>query len=60
MRANGFESNLSEEALAPVERWITDDELKDIYSSSYWNDIEDEKRKNGGSQMVIMLAVPII
>ncbi len=45
MRANGFESNLSEEALAPVERWITDDELKDIYSSSYWNDIEDEKKK---------------
>ena len=27
-----------------IEHWITEEELKDIYTSSYWNDIEIEKK----------------
>ena len=31
--------------LADVQRWLSDDELREIYTSSYWNDIEEEKKK---------------
>jgi ubiquinone/menaquinone biosynthesis C-methylase UbiE len=31
--------------LTEVQRWLSDDELKGIYTSSYWNDIEEERRK---------------
>ncbi len=32
--------------LLPVVQWLTDDELAAIYSSNYWNDIEEEKKKD--------------
>ena len=28
-----------------IEKWLTDEELKSIYTSLYWNDIEEEKKK---------------
>lgn len=28
-----------------IESWLSIDELKNIYTSSYWNDIEEEKKK---------------
>lgn len=31
--------------LAPVEQWITNEELNDTYSSSFWNDVEVEKKE---------------
>lgn len=31
--------------MLPVERWLSSDELKRIYSSEYWNDIEIERKK---------------
>lgn len=45
--------------LAPVEQWITDEDLDAIYSSSFWNDVEVE-RKNFGLLMVTMVAVRTI
>lgn len=35
----------SESQLAPVEQWIADEALDAIYSSAYWNDVEEEKKK---------------
>lgn len=32
--------------LRPVESWLSDDQLKDIYSARYWNDLEVEKEKD--------------
>jgi SAM-dependent methyltransferase len=31
--------------LPPVEQWISSDVLSSIYSSSYWNNIEEERKK---------------
>jgi SAM-dependent methyltransferase len=31
--------------LAPVEQWLSNQALEDIYSSAYWNDIKEEKKK---------------
>ncbi len=31
--------------MRPIERWITDNQLASIYSSKYWNDLEEEKKK---------------
>lgn len=31
--------------LAPVDQWLSDDALEQIYSAAYWNDIEEEKKK---------------
>lgn len=31
--------------LCPVEQWISDESLKEIYTSDYWNDIEEERKK---------------
>ena len=28
-----------------IENWLSDEELETIYTSSYWNDIEEEKKK---------------
>ncbi|MBF0546929.1 MAG: class I SAM-dependent methyltransferase [Candidatus Riflebacteria bacterium] len=28
-----------------IEKWISDEELESIYSSSYWNNVEEEKKK---------------
>ena len=36
---------LSESHLSPVEQWIADEALDAIYSSAYWNDLEEEKKK---------------
>lgn len=35
----------TEPQLAPVEQWITNEALNAIYSSVYWNDVEEEKKK---------------
>jgi hypothetical protein len=34
--------------LVPIEQWLSDDSLEDIYSSVYWNDIEEERKNCGG------------
>lgn len=31
--------------LSPTEYWLKDDELKDIYTSNYWNGVEIERKK---------------
>ena len=31
--------------LKPTEKWLNSEELKNIYSSEYWNNLEDEKGK---------------
>lgn len=31
--------------LTPVKNWLTQDQLQNIYSAEYWNDLEAEKRK---------------
>ena len=28
-----------------INSWLSDEELKSIYTSSYWNDINEEKKK---------------
>lgn len=35
----------SGESMREIENWISNEELKLIYTSSYWNDIEEEKKK---------------
>lgn len=46
MNANiNIDQDLKKQRLAPVEQWIPNDVLAGIYSSDYWNDIEEEKRK---------------
>jgi SAM-dependent methyltransferase len=32
-------------ALAEVQRWLSEDEISQIYTAAYWNDIEAEKKK---------------
>jgi len=32
--------------LSPVKNWLTEDQLKNIYSADYWNDLEAEKKKD--------------
>jgi SAM-dependent methyltransferase len=34
-----------EKKLAPIEQWVSNEALAGIYSSVYWNDIEEEKKK---------------
>ena len=34
-----------EKKLAPVEQWLSNEALAGIYSSGFWNDIEEEKKK---------------
>ncbi len=36
---------MSVDTLAPIERWVDDTFLNSIYSSQYWNDLEEEKGK---------------
>jgi SAM-dependent methyltransferase len=38
-------AGMTVQGLSPVQRWLSDDELNVIYTSSYWNDIEAEKTK---------------
>jgi ubiquinone/menaquinone biosynthesis C-methylase UbiE len=33
------------ENLEDVRRWLSDEELRGVYTSAYWNDIEEERRK---------------
>ncbi len=37
---------MTKSELLPIEIWMTDEELLTEYSSSYWNDIEEEKKKD--------------
>ena len=32
--------------MRPIDIWLTDEELAGIYSASYWNNIEEEKKKD--------------
>ena len=32
--------------IKPILEWLNSEEIKKIYSSSYWNDIEVEKKKD--------------
>jgi len=32
--------------LRPITRWLSDDDLRGIYTSDYWNDIDTEKKKH--------------
>lgn len=43
MNKNIAEINLR---LAPVKQWLPDEALEKIYSSEYWNDIDEEKKKD--------------
>lgn len=36
---------MSVDTLAPIERWVDDSFLRSVYSSQYWNDLEEEKAK---------------
>jgi hypothetical protein len=31
--------------MSEVQRWLSDNDLKGLYTASYWNDIEDERKK---------------
>ena len=31
--------------LKPITRWLSDEELETIYTAEYWNNIEEEKKK---------------
>ena len=35
--------------------WISDEELSEMFSSSYWNDEESEKKKSGVIRIVISI-----
>ena len=34
--------------LKDVQRWLSEGELRTIYTAEYWNSIEEEKRKEHG------------
>lgn len=36
---------MTDNNLSPVVQWLTDDELAAIYSSTYWDNLEEEKKK---------------
>jgi len=42
-KSAGFENKRLK--LSPIEQWVSDESLMDIYTSAYWNDIDEEKSK---------------
>jgi len=37
--------SMNSDALSPTVSWLSDEDLAKIYTSAYWNDIEEEKKK---------------